>query len=138
MFNVSKKLSLAGAFFLLSFAFVNTLHAADAISNDLLKQKEGDVVTSCSTIMEALYLSANPTGSTSKFDKFKSAAKNLIGKSSAPKVTNDMYNKASNDFNTAISVYYDSKNNTAISNTQKYTNLNAIESQCQTAKKMLG
>lgn len=134
----SKKINLAGAFLLLSCIFINNLYAADAISDTMLKQKEGDVVTACSTTMEALYLAANPTGSASKFDKFKSAAKNLLGKSTGTKVTNDMYNQASNTFNTAISAYYDSKSNTAISNTQKFVNLNAIESQCQTAQKMLG
>lgn len=144
MLNFSKKISLASILFLLSCGYIGNIYAADQygnISNTEIKQKEDSVVTYCSTVMEELYLAANPdaTASPSKFDKFKSTAKNLLGKKpAAPKITNDMYMSASNAYNTAITKYYDSRNNFQTTNIMKNSDLNTIKSQCQTAEKMLG
>jgi hypothetical protein len=140
----SKKLTLSSILFLLSCGYISNIYAADQfgnISNTEIKQKEDSVVTYCSTVMEELYLASNPdvAAKPSKFDSFKSAAKNLLGKkSSAPKITNDMYMSASNRYNAAITKYYDSRNNYQTTNIMKDSDLNTIKSQCQTAEKMLG
>lgn len=144
MVVLSKKLILASVLFLVSCGYIGNLYAADQfgnMSNAEIKQKEDSVVSYCSTVMEELYLAANPdvTAKPSKFDAFKSAAKNFLGKKPAgSKVTNDMYMSASNAYNTAITKYYDSRNNFQTSNTIKHVDLNAIKSQCETAEKMLG
>ncbi|MDP1724490.1 MAG: hypothetical protein Q8L85_07285 [Alphaproteobacteria bacterium] len=126
-----KKLSLAGAFLLLSSVFVNNTYAV----SDAVLIYEGTVTGNCETSLEAMYLSANPEGKPSKFDRLKGAAKKLVGKSKVP-ITNEMFNAAQGIYNASLEKYVSAKKTK--SDTELMSQLDTMASQCKIFAAPLG